>query len=336
MVSDWRQIALHNRRKTYGAIISFLFVYILLGSVIALAISPQIFEYADIPIVLMQDRSLIIIAILFGFALLAVLVAIFFGARVSLSGTKSTIVTLDTPDPMMRQLYHVVEEMKVSSGMRYMPKIHVLEVNYMNAFAAGWNEKHALVAITKPLLAALSREELQAVMAHELSHIQNCDTQVMTVVSVLSAISVLVIDMMFRSMIYSTGRHRSRQNNTRGGLVLVVVMLLRILLPILTAFLVMYVSRSREMLADAGSTKMTRNPEALAQALLKIHRFHQKEDAAEAYAQTQHNSMRSLAYMYDPNALKKIDRWDVNAYFATHPTISERLRSLKMLHLLKE
>jgi heat shock protein HtpX len=336
MVSNWREIAKSNQKKTFAVILSFVSVYLVLGALVVLVLYPRTYSIEDIPSILLKEESQFILSIFLAFSGIAVLLSVFFGAKFSLSGTDAIRVTAETSDPEMRRLYHVIEEMKVSSSLRFMPKIYMINAPYMNAFASGWNEKSSIVAITKPLLQALNREELQAVMAHELAHIKNKDTQVMTIVSVLSAISILVIDTMFRGALYGSGRRGRSRNQRTGGILLIIVMVLRIVLPILTAFLVMYVSRSREMLADAGSTQMTRNPEALARALLKIHTYHQSANTKDAYAQTENNSMRSLAYMYDPNSLKKVDRWDVNAYFATHPTIQERLQALGMQHLLVE
>ena len=106
-------------------------------------------------------------------ASVVLLFALFFGDKASLAGTRAEEVILDSKDPMHKKLYNVVEEMKIAASMRYMPKIYLLNVDYMNAFATGWREENAQIAITKPLFDALSRDELQAVIAHELTHIRN-------------------------------------------------------------------------------------------------------------------------------------------------------------------
>lgn len=321
---NWRHQLVLNKRKTYFILFSFLLLYALLGALSVLFITPHygMHNWLDI---LSMPHSLHIIS---GFVLVSViivLIAVLFGGKLSLSGTNAIEITADTDNPSYKQLYNIVEELKIASRMDFMPKIYVLPVGYMNAFASGWQQKNAIVAITKPLLEALNREELQGVIAHELSHIKHQDTRVMTLVSVASSLLVVIIDMMFRSLLYG-GRRRRR--NDASGLIIIVVMVLRILLPILTAFMVMYVSRKREFLADAGCVEMTRNPEGLASALKKIHQYHLDAKDASAYSETPNESMRSLSYIYSP--LKGgLKNWmNIHDWFATHPSIEERISKI--------
>lgn len=337
MVADWRQIARKNNKKTYGAFVSFLLVYLLLGALVAVLFHPYPSTSNWLPI-LMSSHGQNTMGVFMCFCLLAIGVAIFFGGKFSLSGLNATVIGPDNQNSEYQKLYHVVEEMKIASGMPHMPTVYVINADYMNAFAAGWHPKNAIVAITEPLLSILTREELQAVMAHELAHIRQRDTRVMTLVSVLSGLSIWIIDTLFRSIIYGgvNGR-RGRRNERSGGPLIIIVMALRVILPILTAFLVMYVSRSREMLADSGSVEMTRNSRALATALCKIHNAHHDdpENTRRAYESTAHNSLRSLAYMYDPGTAGVSDYRDINSWFKTHPTLKQRLQALGELDLIE-
>ena len=101
-----------------------------------------------------------------------------------------------------KQLYNVVEEMKVAAGLRYMPKVFLIEADYMNAFASGYSEKSAMVAITRGLFEKLDQAELQAVMAHELSHIRHMDIKLTLTVAILSNIILIVLDILFYSMLF--------------------------------------------------------------------------------------------------------------------------------------
>ena len=102
-----------------------------------------------------------------------------------------------------KQLYNIVEELKIAAGLQYMPKIYLIEADYMNAFASGYSEKSAMVAITRGLMAKLDRSELQAVMAHELSHIRHLDIKLTLMASVLANLMVMVLDIFFYHAIFS-------------------------------------------------------------------------------------------------------------------------------------
>lgn len=328
MAVDWRAQIRSNQNRTYCIIASFLVLYGLLGALVALFMNPSVsvHRWGD---VLAQRRSLEIILIFTVVGIIITIVSVFFGGRLSLSGSSSQQVSSNDSEPKLKQLYNIVEEMKIASGLNYMPKIYVLDVGYLNAFASGYSEKNALVAITKPLLNVLTRDELQAVMAHELSHIRNQDTRVLTLVSVMAGLIVMVVDTLFRGVLYGGN---SRSNKSKGGAnaLILVVVLLRIILPILTAFMVMYVSRRREFLADAGCVSLTRDNESLANALIKIHQYHvtNKEEVAASYKDTPHEGLRSLSYIYSPLAGKIKNRLNINDWFATHPSLEQRLEAL--------
>ena len=170
------------------------------------------------------------------------------------------------------QLYNVVEEMCLSGGLP-IPKIYLIEDGAMNAFATGRDPKHAAVAITRGLREKLSRDELQGVMAHELSHVRHYDILYATLMAVLVGAVILLSNVFLRSLWFGGGRRRSNDNSGGGALqliLLIVAILLAILAPILAVIIQMAMSRQREYLADAGAVELSRNPSGLAGALAKL------------------------------------------------------------------
>jgi len=153
-----------------------------------------------------------------------------------------------------------------------MPKVYLIEADYMNAFASGYSEKSAMVAITRGLIQKLNRAELQAVMAHELSHVRHMDIKLTLMASVLANLILIVLDIVFYNAIFS---RRSSDENRSGNALLTAIIILRYLLPVINILLLLYLSRTREYMADAGCVQLTRDNQALATALLKINSDHQ-------------------------------------------------------------
>ena len=147
---NWRAQLISNRRKTYVIMVSFIFMYFILGSVVALMLTPH-YGIDDWVSILKMPHSQIIILSFVSISLFIILIGVLFGGKLSLAGTNSVEITQNSENPDHRQLYNVVEEMKIAARMRFMPRIYVLNVGYMNAFASGWHEKNAVVAISKPL-----------------------------------------------------------------------------------------------------------------------------------------------------------------------------------------
>jgi heat shock protein HtpX len=171
------------------------------------------------------------------------------------------------------QLYNVVEEMVIASGLGSMPRVYVIESNAANAFATGRSPEVSAVAVTEGLLNILNRDELQAVMAHEIAHVKNRDILFMTLLMVMAGAIALIADVVSRYFWYGGGR-RSRSSSSNGGQAQLVIFIIGIALlilgPVVARLIFFAVSRSREYMADASSAIFTRNPEALASALEKI------------------------------------------------------------------
>jgi heat shock protein HtpX len=179
----------------------------------------------------------------------------------------------DTDKLKLRQLENVVEEMSIAAGLPR-PRVYVVPDPDPNAFATGRNPEHASIAVTRGLLDALDREELQGVVAHELSHVRNFDIRVMTVVAALVGAVALLADWARRGMMWGGGRRRDGDRDRGGGIggifFFAIWIVALVLAPIVAQMLAMMVSRRREYLADASGAELTRNPLGLAHALEKI------------------------------------------------------------------
>lgn len=265
-----------------------------------------------------------------GVALLSVFVTFSLHDKIMMLGTDYYEVTQASANSQsLQQLLNIVEELRIAAGLKFMPKIYIIEADYMNAFASGYSEKSALIAITRGLLAKLSRSELQAVIAHELSHIRHHDIKLTLFAVVLSNIMLIVIDMLFYNALYGGGR-RNNDGEKRDDRVFVIIMLLRFILPLLTVVLMLYLSRTREYMADAGAVELTRDNTPLALALIKIHddtASHQ--DVYErAYNQISNENIRLQSYIFDPTQAGVSIRQATATMFSTHPSLDDRLKAI--------
>ncbi len=216
------------------------------------------------------------------------------------------------------RLFNVIEELSIAAGIP-MPAVYIIEDSAPNAFATGRDPEHAAVAITTGLLEKLSRDELQGVMAHELSHVQNRDILFAMMVGIMVGSIVLVSDFFVRSVIWGRGGRRKGNDRGSGPLILVGIVL-AILAPLFAKMLQLAVSRQREFLADASAARMTRYPEGLASALEKI--ASDKEVLEVANRATQH--------MYIVNPIKPFEK-RAKSLFSTHPPIEERVARLRAM-----
>jgi len=231
----------------------------------------------------------------------------------------------DPNNPDHRQLINVVDEMTIASGIPR-PKIYIVPDKAPNAFATGKNPEDGYVAVTEGLLETLNREELQAVIAHEIAHIRNYDIRLMTIVAALVG-AILLLAMMSRRMIWFGGGRRSGGGDRGGGgpimiIVLVLWLIGIILAPIIANMMAMMVSRKREYLADATAAELTRNPNGLVNALHKISGSFVKPKSI-------HRDAAHLC-ISDPFHLKREQRTGFMAdLFSTHPPINKRVEALR-------
>ncbi|MEW6202066.1 MAG: M48 family metallopeptidase [bacterium] len=248
--------------------------------------------------------------------LILLLISYYSGDQIFLSSSGAKRVTQDD-FPM---LFNVVEEMKIASGLARMPNIYIIDDPSPNAFATGRGPNKASVAVTSGLLSRLSRDELQGVIAHEMSHVVNRDILLMMVLGVMLGAIVIMADAFFRVRFWGGGGRRS---SSKGGgqeqiILLVIALFFMILAPIMARMIYFAVSRRREYLADACGAQFTRYPEGLASALEKI-------STAPGSVRT---ANRVTAPMYIVNPLSKVKSAAVGL-FSTHPPTEERIRILR-------
>lgn len=244
------------------------------------------------------------------------------------------------------ELYNIVEELTIASGLP-MPEVYAIPSQALNAFATGRDPEHAAVAITTGLRAKLTRDELQAVMAHELAHIRHYDIRLTMMVATLAGLIVMTTATVQRAVFYGGigrrhggmrhrpglqlggggggGRGRGGKGGSGGALVIVLVIVavvLMIVAPILAKLIQMAVSRQREYLADAGAVELTRHPRALASALSKL--------VADHTPLKQANKATAHAYIVNPilNARHQ-ENW--SSMMSTHPPAKQRIARILAL-----
>ena len=245
------------------------------------------------------------------------------GDRAVLSSSGAVPVSNKT---RYQQVRNVVEEMAIASGLPQ-PKLYVIADADPNAFATGKDPAHASIVVTEGLIDRLTRDELQGVIAHEMSHIRNYDIRLMTVVAALLG-SVLLLSVWARYGMLFGGRGRRRAPARASGPIVIIFLILwlvgLILAPLITRLLAMGISRQREYYADASAAELTRNPRSLAAALQKI----------ESAAEPTRSIKKGTAHMciIDPLGRKtNLREGKVADLFATHPPIEKRIQLLKTM-----
>jgi len=238
------------------------------------------------------------------------------GASMVLAASRAREITHDEA-PV---LFNVVEEMAIAAGLP-MPKVYIIDDSAPNAFATGRDPEHASVAVTSGLLEKLNRDELQGVIAHEMSHVGNFDIRYAMLVGVLVGTTVLISDFFLRGLWFGGG---SRGRGGGGGYVqlimIAIAIVLAILAPLFARLLQLSISRQREYLADASAVRLTRNPKGLADALQKISDDREVLEAAN----------RATAHLYIVNPVKGFEK-RAKGLFSTHPPIQERIEILRQM-----
>lgn len=295
----------HNKRNTWLLLTVFSMVFVGMGLLIG-----NVWGGGDAAFSIATSVAAGVIAML-------VSLISYYGGSSVLLGLSGAREIRKADDP---QLFNVVEELTIAGGLP-MPKIYLINDTAMNAFATGRNPRHASVAITLGLRHRLSRDELQGVMAHELSHVRHYDILFATMIAVMVGVLVMLCDVFLRSMFWGGGRRRSRSDDQGGNLVqvilVVVALVLAIITPILVKIIQMAISRQREFLADAGAVELTRNPAGLANALTKLANDTEVLEVAN----------RATAPLYIVHPIKRFEERSANI-FATHPPIRDRIQRL--------
>ncbi|VJX59119.1 heat shock protein HtpX [Streptococcus pneumoniae] len=291
-----------NKQKTWILLLVFFLLLALVG-------------YAVGYLFIRSGLGGLVIALIIGF--IYALSMIFQSTEIVMSMNGAREVDEQTaPD-----LYHVVEDMALVAQIP-MPRVFIIDDPALNAFATGSNPQNAAVAATSGLLAIMNREELEAVMGHEVSHIRNYDIRISTIAVALASAITILSGMAGRTMWWGgAGRRRSDDDRDGNGLeiIMLVVSLLAIVLAPLAATLVqLAISRQREFLADASSVELTRNPQGMINALDKL-------DNSKPMSRHVDDASSAL-YINDPKKGGGFQK-----LFYTHPPISERIERLKQM-----
>lgn len=291
------------KNKESNNIKSFLLISVMLSMVIAIGFLLSMY---------FNNRFILYMAI--GLSFVVNFVSYWYSDKIILSMAHAKPVTRN----QHKEVWNSLENLTIANGMS-MPKFYIINDPSPNAFATGRNEKHAVIAVTTGLLALLNKNELEAVLAHELSHIKNNDVLLQTMVAVFASFVAIIADTIIH--ITAFGEDKSDKNPIFIAFVVVAI----ILMPIAATIVKLAISRKREFMADAGAVIMTRYPEAMAGALRKISDF-------PVPMQNVHASMNHL-YISDPvnnrndnNKNKKVSF--LVKMFMTHPPIGERIEAI--------
>ncbi|MDB5195038.1 MAG: Protease HtpX [Parcubacteria group bacterium] len=227
------------------------------------------------------------------------------------------VLSMTNARPALREeffdFYTVAQNMAITAGIP-MPKLYVIEDPAPNAFATGRDEKHAVVCATTGLLAMMTRQELEGVIAHEMSHVKNRDILLMTMAVVLAGFVAIIADIFLRMSLWGGGDRDSKGS----GLFMIIAIVGIVLAPFAATLIELAISRRREYLADASGALLTRYPEGLASALAKLGSY-------DAPMQRVSHATAHL-FISDPFGPGKTD-W-IDRLFSTHPPIADRIKQL--------
>jgi len=294
-ISFYKQISKNKMKSAFLVGIIFC-VIVLLGYVIGAI-------YGD-PFIFLAIASII--------AIIYVTIGYYSSAKLAVAGAGAKVA-----DPQKyKQYYNLVEGLTIASGLP-MPKLYIMENSQINAFASGRNPKNAIICVTTGALEQLNRQELEGVLAHELSHISNYDIRFMTLTAVLVGMIAIVSEMFLRSLWWSGGRRNDR-NNKGGAILIVIGIVLAILAPIVVQLVQLSISRKREYMADASAVKFMRSPTGLLGALKKI-----KSESMNA--QENKSISKAVAPLFISNPFKNKD------ITSTHPSLDSRIEILERM-----
>lgn len=296
-----------NRRKSIFIFIGMGLLLILIGFVFGSYYDPESGGFIGI------FFSLILFGILS-------IISYFAGSKIMLAVSGAKEVTKDVHP----QLFNVVEEMRIAANMPYQPKIYIISDSAPNAFATGIKPENSAIAVTAGLLGSLNRDELQGVVAHEMSHIINRDVMLMTFAGMMLGAITLMAEVFTRSLWFGGGSRYKSKSSDKGGqaqiIIMIVAIAFAILGPLMAQLMYFAISRKREYLADASAVRLTRYPEGLASALEKI----------SGSTLDLKSANKVTAPMYIINPLKKKGMQIANLT-STHPPITERIKILRTI-----
>lgn len=292
------QLIANNKKRSFFVIVTFVLVVMLLATLITMGF----------------EASYGIIIFAFIFSLFSCFFSYFYSDKIVLkiSGAKP-VTKSDYFD-----LYTVTENLATSQRMP-VPKIYVINDSAPNAFATGRNPKNSVVCVTTGLLAKLDRHELEAVIAHELSHIKNYDILLMSLVSVLVGLITMLCDLFLRMRLRGSRKSNDGNSGNIQIILFIIALILSILSPIFVKLIQLAISRRREYLADASAIGFTKNPQGLIDALTKLSSDQEKLEVAN----------HATAHLYIVSPFKKKNK--KKNLFSTHPDLEDRINALKKM-----
>lgn len=289
-----------NKMKSWILIIVIFIFFLALGAIISLAINPGLF------FIIMIFATI--------FSLVYIVVSYYNSDKIALSSVRAKPASQEHH----RKFYHAAEGMAIASGLP-MPKLYVMESPQINAFASGRDPDHAVICVTTGCLEKLDKQELEGVIAHEMSHVANYDIRFMTLTAVLVGMISIIAQIYLRSLFFSamTG---GRRDSKGGAILLILSIVAAILAPLFAHLVSLSISRKREFGADATAVKLTRYPPGLRKALEKIKHEHISPEDKKRYSQ-------AVAPLFISDPFKK----KVKGFFSTHPDINERIKRLERM-----
>lgn len=286
-----------NKRKSFILIIIFIIFVIFLG-----------WLYGQL-----TETGYLGLGIAIIVSLLMTATSYFAGDKIALASSGAQkIEKKDNP-----YVYRLVENLCITAGLA-LPKIHIINDPNINAFATGRDPNHASIAITQGAIDKLENEELEGVIAHELSHIKNYDIRLMMIVIVLVGTIALISDWLMRGFLWN---RNDRGKGQLGLILLIVGIVLAILSPLIAKLIQLAISRKREFLADADGSLLTRYPQGLAAALTKI---------ASQNQLPLKKANNATAHLYIANPFGQTQKF-LTKLFSTHPPIKERISKLNQM-----
>jgi heat shock protein HtpX len=290
---DFRDQIAANKRKSFFLIVIIFLVFLALGYVIGMVYDPSLVFFIMI--------ISIIVSITY------VMISYYNSDKIALASVKAKKASREK----YKQYYSIVEGLTVASGLP-MPKLYVMESSQINAFASGRNPENAVICVTTGALERFDKYELEAVMAHELSHVANYDIRFMTLTAVMVGMIAIVSEIFLRSLWF--GGSRDSKGNAAF---LIIGIAMAILAPIVVWLVQMAISRKREYAADASAVKFTRYPQGLIKALKKIKYEHSPS------SQEKHKVSKAVAPLFFANPFKNLG--------GTHPPIDKRIEILQKM-----
>jgi heat shock protein HtpX len=302
---DFYQQITANKRKSWFLMIFFIIFIVGISWIFTLSLG-----YSQ------QEQYGILTVFGIG-AILFTLISYFSGAKLALSlnGAKQA----PREDDYL-ELHRIVENLAITAGVPK-PQVYVINDSSPNAFATGRDPKNSAIAVSTGLLEILERNELEGVIANELSHIRNYDIRFMMLVAVLVGFVAILADFFQRTVFYG-GARRSKSNSKGGRAIIIIALVISILSPIIAKFIQLAISRKREYLADASGAQLTRYPEGLAKALEKI--------SANDTSMKKAGTATAHLFIASPFAKKKNKSW-FKDWFSTHPNTENRIALLRGL-----